>query len=105
MKMVYHVQARLSSVRKSGASLLRLSMCGEMAEFGLRRTTGNRVYGEPYQGFESLSLRHYFEKSPENWGLFLLYTIFIPQRKPRGVSKAKFAGTLQLEKWGNWAEF
>ena len=35
--------------------------CGEMAEFGLRRTTGNRVYGEPYQGFESLSLRH--EKS------------------------------------------
>ena len=30
---------------------------GEMAEFGLRRTTGNRVYGEPYQGFESLSLR------------------------------------------------
>ena len=24
---------------------------------GLRRTTGNRVYGEPYQGFESLSLR------------------------------------------------
>ena len=30
---------------------------GEMAESGLRRTTGNRVYGEPYQGFESLSLR------------------------------------------------
>ena len=24
---------------------------------GLRRTIGNRVYGEPYQGFESLSLR------------------------------------------------
>ena len=29
-----------------------------MAELGLRRTTGNRVYQEWYRGFESLSLRH-----------------------------------------------
>ena len=29
----------------------------EMAELGLRRTTGNRVYQEWYRGFESLSLR------------------------------------------------
>ncbi len=29
-----------------------------MAELGLRRTTGNRVYRERYRGFESLSLRH-----------------------------------------------
>ena len=28
-----------------------------MAELGLRRTTGNRVYEESYRGFESLSLR------------------------------------------------
>ena len=26
---------------------------------GRRRTLGKRVYGQPYQGFESLSLRHY----------------------------------------------
>ena len=50
-ELLYYYQARLREQR----SFVR---CGEMAEFGLRRTTGNRVYGEPYQGFESLSLRH-----------------------------------------------
>ena len=44
-----------------------------MAEFGLRRTTGNRVYGEPYQGFESLSFRQ-TEEHPL-WVLFCIGSI------------------------------
>ena len=35
---------------------------------GLRRTTGNRVYPNRYQGFESLSLRH--RKKHPRWGAF-----------------------------------
>ncbi len=31
--------------------------CAERCPSGLRSTLGKRVYGEPYRGFESLSLR------------------------------------------------
>ena len=37
---------------------------------GLRRTTGNRVYPNRYQGFESLSLRH-IEEAPQKRCFFL----------------------------------
>ena len=51
------------------------------------RTTGNRVYGEPYRGFESLSLRQ--QKKHPIWVLLLLHEL--EGIRKAGVSKGHSA--------------
>ena len=59
-----------------------------MAELGLRRTTGNRVYQEWYRGFESLSLRH--KKSvPAGGGFFVLMRD--STERPQNAAVRRFA--------------
>ncbi len=55
-----------------------------MAELGLRRTTGNRVYQEWYRGFESLSLRHV----AANLESFAATFLFLEKMSPLTLSVA-----------------
>src|SRR5262245_66485638 len=52
---------------------------------GLRRTLGKRVYGKPYRGFESHSLRHIRSKSLAFPGFAFSYQHSYPRGLKSGV--------------------
>ena len=54
------IQGRLDAVRCAIGKSVRWYYCEKQAELAhLRRSTpGKRVYGSPYRGFKSLTLRH-----------------------------------------------
>ena len=52
---------------------------------GWRRTPGTRVYGQPYQGFESLSLRHW-----ASWSYGVPFVSHAIQRDFKGLDSVFF---------------
>ena len=61
----------LKAHKRAPRAALHQAACALVLEYkerwpsGLRRTLGKRVYGQPYRGFESLSLRH--PQGETNW--------------------------------------
>src|SRR5437016_13753749 len=63
--MCWHTGTRSEFITRARRAILTVLLLLEGWPSGLRRTLGKRVYGKPYRGFESHSLRQKILKYPD----------------------------------------